>query len=336
MAALSSSPTTPRTNVTSYQARLAAAMLEDSPVPLPPRKRQCPGTDDEEDGDEDDLPITVPSSDAPSGIAHLGQSVACGDGNILAFAKQYATHKRLKPSQIAEITDKAQDSLATRQIKMFTLALSVDSKLDAIVTSAPEFKLSAAFEKNLRQLALGVMTSSRISSYKGPMATKHVLSIVKKNRFDLPAGIKFIVSDWGLVKSRAEYHLTQVRTGFKNMPLSSVPKNHMNIFVLAQRFVKDCNTVLTVELCARIALMKQHFILFPGDNFWDKLDQNPVWMRKNAKYDENKIAKAFKLVLNDDRAAHGNSADYALPDDAIVDTWQLFVDTSIDADGLTT
>ncbi|KAJ7495329.1 hypothetical protein FB451DRAFT_1387367 [Mycena latifolia] len=340
----SSSPTTPCTSVTSFQAQLAAAMLADSPVlqVVPPRKRKRTEADgSEDDEEEDDLPIVIPSSEPPSGSdAGLTVGHSASNGNMLAFAKRYATHKRLKPSQIGEVEAFAGDSVAARQIKLFTLALSLDTKLDSIITATPGFKVSAALEKNLRQLAHGVMTSSRVSSYKGQIVTKHVLNIVKKNRFDLPPGIEFVASDWGLVKSRAEYHLTQVRGQYNkflkaSMPRNTEPKDHTNIFVLGQRFVKDCNTVLTVELCARIALMRKYFILFPGDNFWNKLDENLAWIRANAKYDETKIAKAFKLILNNDRASHGNSADYKLPEDAVVDSWQLSVDDSIDADAPT-
>lgn len=40
----------------------------------------------------------------------------------------------------------------------------------------------------------------------------------------------------------------------------------------------------------------------------------------------------FKKVLDDDRAGHGKSADYKLPEDAVIDSWQLSVDESIEAD----
>ncbi|KAJ7234301.1 hypothetical protein B0H12DRAFT_1259117 [Mycena haematopus] len=116
------------------------------------------------------------------------------------------------------------------------------------------------------------------------------------------------------------------------MPKDTPPSSHTNIFALGQRFVKDTETVLTFELCARIALMRQQFKFYPGDNFWDKLDQELAWIRKTAAYDEHKIAKAFKVVLAEDREAHGKSADYSLPEDAVADVGQTSVDTSIDAD----
>lgn len=49
----------------------------------------------------------------------------------------------------------------------------------------------------------------------------------------------------------------------------------------------------------------------------------------------NTLSRAFKAALNEDRANHGNSADYKLPEDAVADSWQLSVDESILVDGAT-
>ncbi|KAF7358508.1 hypothetical protein MVEN_00901700 [Mycena venus] len=318
--------------IAQHKAKLAAAMLADSPAPLTRKRKDPPGTDpnDSDDQDDNDQLPTVLSSDTPT------ENIS-GDGNMVAFARQYATHKRLKPSQVTEVETFAADPLATRQVKLFTLVLGVSSKLESIVAAQPAFKVSPSLDKNLRQLAHGITVSSRLASYKGERAKKHLLNIVKKNRFDLPPGIENVASDWALVKSRGEYHLTQIRALCKKFLKNSMPEGpssgHTNIFALGQRFVKDTETTLTVELCARIALMRQQYKFYLGDDFWDKLDTELAWMRKEAGYDEHKISKAFKLVLAEDRAAHGKSTEYTLPEDAVVDAWQASVDTSIDADG---
>ncbi|KAJ7717129.1 hypothetical protein B0H16DRAFT_445966 [Mycena metata] len=325
-----------------YDARMAAAMAAESPVPSRKRKRsdlppssdgfdQSSDNDREEDEDSDLLPVIIPSAGASSGSS---------DSNMLALAKHCDTHKRLKPSQTTELEVFAADSVAVHQVKLYAISLSIEAKLESIVAATPEFSVSSSLDKNIRQLAYGVMVSVKISSYKGSIATAHLLNILKKERLGLPTGIEFIASDWARVKSRAEYHLTQCRATFKkwlkaSMPTKASSAEHTNIFALGQRFVKDTQTVLTVELCARIALMRQRYILFPGDSFWDELDKRLVWMRKQANHDAAKIARGFKLVLAEDREKHGNSADYQLPEDAVVDKWQLSVDDSITADSVT-
>ncbi|KAJ7867709.1 hypothetical protein B0H14DRAFT_3441630 [Mycena olivaceomarginata] len=319
--------------IAQHKAKLAAAMLADSPAPLVCKRKDPPGTnpDESDDQEDDDQLPTIPSLDAPT------EDLSGTNSNMVAFARQYATHKHLKPSQVTEVEAFAADPLAARQVKLFTLVLGVSSKLESIVAAQPAFKVSPSLVKNLWQLAHGIMILSRLASYKGELTKKHLLNIVKKNRFDLPPGIENVASDWGLVKSRGEYHLTQVRATYKKFLKNSMPEGpssgHTNIFALSQHFVKDTETTLTVELCARIALMRQQYKFYPGDDFWDKLNAELAWMRKQAGYDEHKIAKAFKQVLADDRASHGKSAEYTLPEDAVVDAWQASVDTSIDTYG---
>ncbi|KAJ7909748.1 hypothetical protein B0H13DRAFT_2330099 [Mycena leptocephala] len=334
-----------REDVAAHRARMEAAMLEDSPAPPVAPSRQSRkrkrtddsgnplDSEDEDTNDDDELPRTIvpPSDSGSDGIA------STSNGNMVAFAKQFATHKRLKPSQISEVEAFAADSVAARQIKIYTVSLLLEDKLASIVTGTPDFAVSSSLDKNMRQLAYGIMISTKIASYKGRVATAHLLNILKKQRFDLPPGIEFIPSDWQRVKSRAEYQLTQCRATLKkflkaSMPEDVPPQKHSNIFKLGQRFVKDTQTVLTVELCARIAVMRAQFLLFPGEDFWDELDIHLTWMREKANFDENKVSKAFKAALKEDREAHGKTEDYKLPEDAIVDAWQHTVDESIAAD----
>ncbi|KAJ7792282.1 hypothetical protein B0H14DRAFT_2624031 [Mycena olivaceomarginata] len=285
--------------IAQHKAKLAAAMLADSPAPLIHKRKDPPGTDpnDSDDQDDDDQLPTIPSSDAPT------EDLSRADSNMVVFARQYATHKRLKPSQVTKVEAFAADPLAARQVKLFTLVLGATSKLESIVAAQPAFKVSPSLDKNLRQLAHGITISSRLASYKGERAKKHLLVWATCKKF------------------------------LKNSMPKGPSSGHTNIFALGQRFVKDTETSLTVELCARIALMRQQYKFYPGDDFWDKLDAELAWMRKEAGYDEHKIAKAFKQVLADDRAEHGKSTEYTLPEDAIIDAWQASVDTSIDADG---
>ncbi|KAJ6524643.1 hypothetical protein DFH09DRAFT_1329413 [Mycena vulgaris] len=321
-------------------AQLAAAMV-DSPMPATPhnpRKRRREDREDSTEGqdsqeeDDDTLPTSITADTGPPGVP----SSSNANKNVLDFAKQFATHKRLRPSQIAEVETFAADPIATRQIKMYTVLLGLESRLESMRTATAEFKPSAALEKNIHQLAIGILVSPKLASYKGSLPTKHLLNILKKKRFDLPLGIEFITSDWAVVKSRAEYHLTQGRSGFKKCLVKSVEAKdateHTNIFVLGQRFVRDTDTTLTTPLCARIALMRKFYLLHPGDAFWDKLDDRLAWMRQTSGGDYAKQTKMFKLVLNEDRDKHGKRADYTLPDDAVVDEWQADVDTVVGCD----
>lgn len=100
-----------REDVAAHRARMEAAMLEDSPAPPVAPSRQSRkrkrtddsgnplDSEDEDTNDDDELPRTIvpPSDSGSDGIA------STSNGNMVAFAKQFATHKRLKPSQISEV-----------------------------------------------------------------------------------------------------------------------------------------------------------------------------------------------------------------------------------------
>ncbi|KAJ7686814.1 hypothetical protein B0H17DRAFT_1204021 [Mycena rosella] len=310
-------------------AQLAAAMAAESPLPPTPLGRnplKRPRTNDDDDSQNEDDDGDLLTSIAPSRPS--GDATANANRNVLVFAKQFATHKRLRPTQISEVETFAADPIATRQIKMYTVMLAIEGRLEAMRTATADFKVSASLNKNLQRLALGILVSPQLAAYKGSIPTKILMDILKKRRFDLPVGIEFIASDWATVKSRAEYQLTQLVASIKDAD----PKKHKNIFALGQRFVRDTDTTLTTPLCARIALMRKYYTLYPGDIFWDKLDIRLAWMRENSKGDAAKQTKMFKVILNDDRDAHGIRADYTMPDDAVVDEWQAEVDTVVDHD----
>ncbi|KAJ7429672.1 hypothetical protein B0H11DRAFT_2248336 [Mycena galericulata] len=314
-----------------FDAELDAAATADSPVRNPLKRRLETDNQDEDEHEDDELPASpTVANNNPASSANSSDA----NKNVLAFAKQYATHKRLKPSQITEVESFAADPIATRQIKLFTVLLGVDTRLEAIRTAAPEFKVTAALDKNMHTLAIHILLSPQISAYKGDFPTKVLLDILKKKRFDLPPGIELVSSDWSVVKARAEYWLTQARAHFKKLLKTSVAgedtKKHSNIFVLGQRFVRDTETTLTTPLCARIALMRKCFKLYPAENFWDKLDGRLASIREKADGDATKQTKMFKSVLEADRSAHGVRDEYDLPDDAVVDERQNEVDTVVE------
>jgi hypothetical protein len=153
-----SSPMPTPDEIAQHKAKLAAAMLADSPAPLVRKRKDPPGTnpDESDDQEDDDQLPTIPSSDAPT------EDLSGTNSNMVAFARQYATHKRLKPSQVTEVeafaavcvpssdrlkcSHEMQDPLAARQVKLFTLVLGVSSKLESIVAAQPAFKVSPSLD----------------------------------------------------------------------------------------------------------------------------------------------------------------------------------------------
>ncbi|KAF8147461.1 hypothetical protein K438DRAFT_1626254, partial [Mycena galopus ATCC 62051] len=151
-----------------------------------------------------------------------------------------------------------------------------------------------------------------------------------------------IPADWAKVISVAQYALTQRRGKIKKLLRASLKPDengvyapdteHQNIYDLAQAIVKDTQCAVNVVLCARIALMRQVYLVCPGTKTWDKLDERLAEIRANAKGDAKRITRAFRHVLTQDQDKHG-AKNYVLDENA-VDNFQQQVDDVIDVSAI--
>ncbi|KAF7328117.1 hypothetical protein MVEN_02568700 [Mycena venus] len=235
--------------------------------------------------------------------------------------------KRLKPDQ------KAEDPASIREVKLLVNLMVVQSQIDKIITTTAP--------KNIDHSAAAVLLSSKIRTYKGTTPTNIVVEILKKYRFDLPAGIEHNPADFSKVIGAIQEALTQKRSKFKKLIIHSphdhksvenAPKaNQLNIFQLTTAFVDGTRCSISVPVCARVARMRKVYLKEPAKRFWDAVDEDLVKIRKKADGDSKKIIRAFRHILEKDQEAHGVT-DYALrPEDETVDGYQQEIDEVIDA-----
>ncbi|KAJ7143642.1 hypothetical protein C8R46DRAFT_1360444 [Mycena filopes] len=306
-------------------------MNEESPVPPPltiAQKRSHAAIDETRSDDEEDTAARVPNL------------VLAANPNMVSAIQRYSEKKRLRTDQSAEVTALLNEPPAFRHAKLMVNLLHLSNQIQGIVTAQPAYEVSANLEKNLINYGVAVLLSSKISAYKGAIPTNILLDIVKKNRFDLPPGIESIPADFAKVVAAVQEILTQLRAKFKkalaaSMKTSKTDKtiapgpDHQNIFKLTQVFVDGTQCKVTVELCARVALMRSVFLQDSGPKFWDKLDSSLAAIRAQAQGNSKKITKAFRHVLTTDQSEHGVK-DYEITD-AGVDEVQQQVDNLIDA-----
>ncbi|KAJ7860942.1 hypothetical protein B0H14DRAFT_3134710 [Mycena olivaceomarginata] len=275
--------------------------------------------------------------------AGTGATFVLANKNIVAAIKLYADKKRLRGEQVTELQVLAQDPPLLRELKVVATLLAVSNELSKLVTSKPAFEVSADLKTNLFKYAPAVLLSSKTKIYKGNAVTDILLAIVKKFRFDVPAGLEKIPADWAKVTAAAQYTLTQRRSKIKKAIRSSLKPNdkgvygpaaeHQNIYDLAQAIVKDTQCTINVVLCARIALMRQVYLKHPDGDFWDQLDDRLDEIRNEAKNDAKKLTRGFRHVLTQDQDKHG-AKDYVL-DETTVDDFQQQVDDIIAVDTAT-
>ncbi|KAJ6623229.1 hypothetical protein B0H10DRAFT_2213617 [Mycena sp. CBHHK59/15] len=327
----SSAPGTPPHNPLSD---VFGAMNEESPVvPIAlsltnPQKRSHAAIDGATSDDEEGTTGTVPVL------------VLTANQNAISALQRYSERKRLRVDQTTEVTLLLNDPPAFRHAKIMANLFHVANQLSAIVTAQPTFEVSSHLEKNISNYAVAVLLSSKISAYKGSIPINTLLDILKKFRFDLPAGIENNPADYGKVVAVVQDAFTQLRSKFKKALSASVRTNkadktiapgpeHQNIFKLTQIFVDGTRCTVTVELCARVALMRAVFLQDSGPKYWDKLDASLASIRSEAKGDAKKITRAFRHILTKDQNTHGVK-DYEISD-TTVDNFQQEVDDLIDA-----
>ncbi|KAJ6602499.1 hypothetical protein DFH09DRAFT_1470145 [Mycena vulgaris] len=326
MSSASTSPSTPARNPLSD---VFSAMEEDSPVAPSPtaaaHKRSHDAMGSNSDDEDDDAPAPV---------------FVLPNQNTVKAIQRYAERKRLRADQSTEVNIFLQDPAAVRDAKILVNLFHVSNQLAKIVTAAPPYTVSPSLEKNLHNYAAAILLSSKISAYKGAVPTNILLNILKKHRFDLPVGIENNPADYAKLVAAVQDAYTQLRSKFKKALNASLKANkqdkalapgpkHLNIFKLTQIFVEGTQCSVTVELCARVALMRKTFLVDSGSKFWDSLDASLAEIREKAGGKAKKIAKAFRHILEQDQELHGVK-DYVITDSAI-DTFQQDVDDLIDA-----
>ncbi|KAJ6584220.1 hypothetical protein B0H10DRAFT_2198115 [Mycena sp. CBHHK59/15] len=222
--------------------------------------------------------------------------------------------------QKTELDTFLKDPASLREAKHFLL--HVDNLINQIVIATAPYEVSASleeqFDKNISNYAGAILLLRKISIYKGAIPTNILLAILKKHRFDLPAGIEHNPANWAKVVAAAQDALTQKQPNSR--------KQHVSYHSACQCLIAPHCTV-NVLLCTRVALMRKVYLLESGPKFWDKLDSNLSQIRKQADGDKKKH-QGIPPHPNQDQTTN-DVKDYELHED--VDTFQKEVHDLIEA-----
>ncbi|KAI9069770.1 hypothetical protein FKP32DRAFT_1586642 [Trametes sanguinea] len=288
------------------------------------------GSDTDHDGDDGNSPFRAPvPSSSPESEAVLSPPI---NANLIALAMRVGSAKRLRGEHQQELEVFASDALRVQNIKLFAELKSVSSRLEKIVNTSPAYQVSESLAKNIYSYALGVMFSSKLAAYKGTVPLNHVLDIVKCFRFDIPKGIEHNPADWAKIVGEAQDALTQIRSKIKKALRASLkPDNsadHQNIYNLTQELIAKSSCKVTIQLCARVALMRAVYMEDPSGRYWNSVDDYLSKIRTHADTPE-KLVRAFKHILNEDRKEHGAAAECTFSHEYGDDEFQQRVDNTI-------
>ncbi|KAJ7137414.1 hypothetical protein C8R43DRAFT_832669, partial [Mycena crocata] len=214
-----------------------------------------------------------------------------------------------------------------RDAKLLATLLQVSNQISKIITSAPPFEVTQAMQKNISNYAAIILLSTKISAYRGAVPLNTLLKIIKKNRFGIPVGLENDVAEWNKVITASQEALTQLRSKLKklvfgcefedqqNDKIQARSEDHQNIFKLTQIFVDGTQCSVSVELCARIALMRQIYLEEAGSQFWAKVDVALAAIRTEGNGDAKRVARAFRHILKTDQQLHGANDDYEIAEE---------------------
>ncbi|KAJ7093591.1 hypothetical protein C8R44DRAFT_749955 [Mycena epipterygia] len=259
------------------------AMNEDSPIVSSltnAQKRSYAAIDGSTSDDEE----------GSTGGAPIPALVLTANQNTTSALQRYSEKKRLRVDQTTEVTFLLHFPLlqgpppAFRHAKILTNIFQVSNQFAAFVVAQPGFEVASRLEKNISNYAAAILLSRKISAYKGSIPINTLLNILKKFRFDLPAGIENNPADYAKVVAAIQEAFTQLRAKFKKALCASLKANktdktiapgpeHQNIFKLTQIFVDGTQCTATIELCARVALMCIYLIRESGPRFEDKIQR---------------------------------------------------------------
>ncbi|KAH9916677.1 uncharacterized protein B0H18DRAFT_1124091 [Fomitopsis serialis] len=298
-------------------ASVRAAMLEDTPPTTPLRTKKRLRTQADIDGS--DL-----EPDGPPGISRppaalltnaamdaTPAAMTTGSANLVAFARRHGLRKGLRGEQLADVESFAMNDSGARDVKIYTQQLSLERKLDSIITSMPPWTPSKELQINAHHYVVAVMLSSKISAYKGQTPVNHVLDIIRTLRFDIPVGIERNVANWKKIVKVVSTEFTNIRASFKKLLRNSTkginPSTHHTIYNLTTALIKNTKCTVSVPLCARVALMRAIYMLPEnrGNCFWDKIDDELTKLRHDADGSERKWIKGLRRFLEQDRQKHG-------------------------------
>ncbi|KAJ6612185.1 hypothetical protein B0H10DRAFT_1952468 [Mycena sp. CBHHK59/15] len=271
-------------------------------------------SDDENDNDNDN--DGIPSFSLPN-------------QNTVNAIQRYAERKRLRRG-----TNDGGDYLcerhpAVRDTKCSSISSISRSVLGKIVTSAPPYEVSAALEKNLPTTPLPFSCQARLDA-----------GYPQEHRFDLPVGIENIPLILRRLFSAVQEAFTQLRSKFKRRCSQAsrstratelAPgRQQQNIFKVTQVLVEGTQCSVSVELCARVALMRRTYLKDSGVKFWNTLDFDLAEIRAEAKGTPRWLrSTAFRHILAQDQTKHGVK-DYEITETG-VNEFQQTVNDLIDA-----
>ncbi|KAJ7475086.1 hypothetical protein B0H11DRAFT_2428505 [Mycena galericulata] len=275
------------------------------------------------------------------------------NGNHLQAVSAFATRKRLRPEQVAEVEGFLRDPVPVQLAKLFITLKANENTLAKFQAAQPKFEINSVLKTNITRAVNATLCSSQITQYKGELAKNDVQTLLTRHRWgNFVVGTEHDKSAMDVVQKFIGEVFTQSRSVIKKEILKSVevPKptgearkkftpalrdatTHTTIYQLTKIIAlklsggKTVSIPITPAFCARVALMRKwHVKMFNKgtsnkDDYWEQVDKDLKKIRTQARNDTEDmdeiakcVARAFSSILENDRKHHGSNAAEEIPD----------------------
>ncbi|GBE85723.1 hypothetical protein SCP_0802450 [Sparassis crispa] len=255
-------------------------------------------------------PSTGPSTEAPADEAHSGHkrphddiddsitdeenvlpssAIALGSSSVLrpsvsanvatnleVFTANECKKARLDETETAEVQAFNKLTFDKRLTRLYIKLTATDKRLGNFDEAKKQIqeKISPrrSCQSNIKTYAHAILLDPCLHGYHEKVPIKHLLTIIKRMRFDLPVDIKKNCAHWQLIKSEVGEVFTQRRRAFKEEIKKSTD---WDIYTIMKRLIGDSGCKMSLELIARVAIMRCVFFEEEKtDNaFWIEVDK---------------------------------------------------------------
>ncbi|KAJ7367151.1 hypothetical protein DFH08DRAFT_797983 [Mycena albidolilacea] len=261
-----------------------------------------------------------------------GALVLQTNGNHLRMMSSYATRKRLRPEQLAEVESFLRDPPAVQMAKIFIDMKATKNALDKFQAAKPQFEINAALKANLTRAVNAILCSSQVTHYKGDSTKSEVQTLLFRHRWgNFVIGTEHDKSSMDTVTKFIADVFTQSRSIMKKEIVKSVEvaassgkKNsdakpalrpddtHTTIYQLTKIIVhklcggKNISIPITPALCSRIAVMRKWHVKKVLNtvnvkktktlDYWELVDLDLRDIREAARKDTTDAVEIAKRV----------------------------------------
>ncbi|KAF9441417.1 hypothetical protein P691DRAFT_683947 [Macrolepiota fuliginosa MF-IS2] len=237
-----------------------------------------------------------------------------------------ANWAKLHPYQVNSAENFMKAPLLSQLGLIYIELFALKNKFNKILLTQPPFSVGDPLAKTIASYSLAVLLASKL--YALP-AVKVSIAILRKNNINIPGNLNQDPYALALVKVAVGEALTQACARIKRLVSSwrQISKD-WSIYLLASKVIEGSQCLVSVPLCACLAMMQNIYQKSKGVGYWNDVDARLEWYRAKTDYKANKLRKILQGKLIDNRAAFGAfGLAYTIPEEGSV--FQQGVDDSL-------